>query len=284
MTISKKNNVTKIIKKHDPRVEKYFRNYLNIGPLGLALWRAVEAKHLSRVNLKRPILDIGCGFGEFAVAYADEPIDMGVDLSSRDLYTASKTKKYKNLTLADARDLPFADNTYGSVFSISTLEHIDNSDKVLKELYRVLKLGGILFLTLETDEVDKATFYRPILDKAGLHSLSKFLSYRYNALFHRHALLTKEQWKKKIEKAGFKIDTYQDIISPQVTKMFDMFLPFSWPSMLFKPFINKRVSLRPKFVTDILVKKYLKYVEEEEKEGTNLLIIATKPIKKRPAL
>ena len=142
--------------KHDPRIEKYFRNYLNTGPLGLALWRSVEAKHLSRVELKKPILDIGCGFGEFALAYAEEPIDMGVDLNSRDLYTASKTGKYKNLTLADARDLPFAEGSYGSVFSISTLEHIENSDKVLKELYRVLKPGGILFLTIETDEVDRA--------------------------------------------------------------------------------------------------------------------------------
>ena len=98
------------------QVEKYFRNYLRIGPLALALWRSVEAKHLGRVQLKKPILDIGCGFGEFAIAFADEPIDMGIDTSARDLYIASKTGKYKNLTLADARDLPFADNSYGSVF------------------------------------------------------------------------------------------------------------------------------------------------------------------------
>src|SRR5437867_1156813 len=109
--------------------EKYFRRYLDIGPLGLALWRSVEAKHLSRVKLKRPILDIGCGFGEFAQAFADEQIDMGIDNSSWDLYTASKTKKYKNLTLADAADLPFPDNTYASAFSISTFEHIQEADK-----------------------------------------------------------------------------------------------------------------------------------------------------------
>jgi ubiquinone/menaquinone biosynthesis C-methylase UbiE len=278
MKVALKNKKNKL--QDNKKIEQYFRNYLNIGPLGLALWRAVEAKHLSRVKLQRPILDIGCGFGEFAVAYADEPIDMGIDNSAKDLYTASKTGKYKNLTLADARDLPFAENVYGSVFSISTLEHIDNSDKVLKELYRVLKPGGVLFLTLETDEVDKATFYRPMLEKAGFTGVSNYLSNRYNTLFHRHSLLQKVEWRKKIEKAGFKITTYQDIISPEVTKMFDMFLPLSWPSMIFKPFINKRVALRPKFITDMLVKKYVKYVQEDEKEGTNLLIVARKPLKK----
>src|SRR5437879_5088350 len=99
--------------------EKYFRRYLQIAPLGLSLWRSVEAKHLSKITLKRRILDIGCGFGEFAKAFADEQMDMGIDNNSRDLYIAAKGKKYKNLTLADARDLPFADNSYASIFSIS---------------------------------------------------------------------------------------------------------------------------------------------------------------------
>lgn len=270
-------NNKKINKNNKSQVEKYFRRYLRIGPLALALWRSVEAKHLSRVDLKRPILDLGCGFGEFAVAYAEEPIDMGVDINSRDLYVAAKTKKYKNLTLADARDLPFPNNSYGSIFSISTLEHIENSDKVLKEAYRVLKPGGLIFLTLETDEVDSATFYRPLMKKIGLSSLSNFASKRYNALFHREVLLPKSVWKKKIEKAGFKVETFQDIISHEVNRLFDIWLVTAWPSMLLKPFLGKRVVFRPKFMEDMLTKRYLKYVLKEEKEGTNLLIIARKP-------
>jgi ubiquinone/menaquinone biosynthesis C-methylase UbiE len=265
-----------MIKQKKGEVEKYFRRYLRIGPLALALWRSVEAKHLSRVTLKHPILDIGCGFGEFAVAFADEQIDMGIDINSRDLYVAAKTKKYKNLTLADARDLPFTDNSYASIFSISTLEHIPDSDKVLKEAYRVLKPGGIIFLTLETDEVDDATFYRPLLKKIGLGKISNFASERYNALFHRQTLLPKNVWRKKMEKAGFKIEICNDIISHEVNRLFDIWLITAWPSMLLKPFIGKRVVFRPKFIEDLLTKRYLKYVAKEETEGTNLLIIARK--------
>lgn len=257
-------------------VEKYFRRYLQIGPLGLALWRAVEAKHLEKVDLKRPILDIGCGFGEFALAFADEPIDMGVDICAKDLYASSKTKKYKNLTLADARDLPFSDNSYMSIFSISTLEHIDNADKALKEAYRVLKPGGTLFLTLETDEVDGATFYRPFFKKIGFPLLSNLATNAYNSLFHRQSLLTKKEWVKKVVKAGFKIEKSQDIISAKITRLFDLLLITAWPSQLFRPLIGKRVVFRPKLIEDILVKKYLKDINQEEKEGTNLLIIARK--------
>jgi len=258
------------------RIEKYFRNYLRIGPLGLALWRSVEAKHLGRVNLKHPILDLGCGFGEFAVAYADEQIDMGIDINSKDLYIAAKTNKYKNLTLADARDLPFTDNSYASIFSISTLEHIPFPEKVLKEAYRVLKPGGTLFLTLETDEVDGSTFYRPFLNKIGMTGLSDYLNKNYNKIFHRETLLPKKVWIDKVQKAGFKIEKRQDIISSKVNRLFDILLVTAWPSQMVKPFIGKRMGIRPKFVTEWMVKKFLKYVTEEEKEGTNLLIIAKK--------
>lgn len=258
--------------------EKYFRRYLRISPLGLSLWRAVEAKHLAETPLKRPILDIGCGFGEFAQAFADEPIDMGIDICAKDLFAASKTNKYKNLTLADARYMPFSDNSYGSIFSISTLEHIDNADKALEEAYRILVPGGVLFLTLETDEVDGATFYRPFFQKNGFSWLSNISTKGFNSLFHRQTLLSKHDWIKKVKKTGFKIEKSQDIISPKVTRLFDLFLITAWPSQLFKPFIGKRVVFRPKFMEDLLVKIFLKYINEEEKEGTNLLIVARKPI------
>lgn len=258
-------------------IEKYFRRYLQISPLGLALWRSLEAKYLSEITLKRPILDIGCGFGEFAVAFADEPIEMGVDICAKDLYAASKTKKYKNLTLADARSLPFSDNSYGSIFSISTLEHIDNPDNALKEAFRILRPGGILFLTLETDEVDSATFYRPFFQKIGSTAISSLATKVYNSLFHRETLLPKNEWIKKVKKAGFEIDKFKDIISIKVTFLFDLLLITAWPSQLFRLLIGKRIVFRPKFIENILVKRFLKYINKEEKNGTNLLIIAHKP-------
>ena len=257
------------------KAEEYFRRYLRIAPLCVALWRSVEAKHLSKIKLIRPILDIGCGWGEFAEAFGKK-IDMGVDIAARDLSVAAKGGMYKNLTLADARSLPFADNSYSSIMSISTFEHIVNAKKLLSEMYRVLKPNGILAITMETDEVDNNMFYRPMLRKIGLRFLSDWLTSAYNSYFNRHNLPSKEIWINDFEKAGFKIVTVRNIISPTITKLYDLFILTSWPAQLFRPFIGRRKVFRPKIVEDLLVKIFLKYVEEEERIGTNLFIIAKK--------
>lgn len=257
------------------KTEEYLRRYLRIAPLCVALWRSVEAKHLSTVRLKRPILDIGCGWGEFAEAFG-EKIDMGIDIAPRDLYVAAKGKMYKNLTLADARDLPFADNSYGSIVSISTFEHIANPNKLLKEMYRVLKPNGILAITMETEEVDHNTFYRPMLKRLGLSFLSQLLTNAYNSYFHRRTLPSKEKWIKDFKEAGLKIVTVKNIISPTVTKLYDFFIITSWPAQLFRPFIGRRKVFRPKIIEDLLVKIFLKYIEEDEIVGTNLFIVAKK--------
>lgn len=257
------------------KTEKYFRRYLRIAPLCVALWRSVEAKHLSTVKLLRPVLDIGCGWGEFAEAFGIR-MDMGIDIAPRDLYVAAKGKMYKNLTLADARNLPFSDNSYGSIISISTFEHIPNTKKLLKEMYRVLKPEGILAITMETEEVDQNTFYRPMLKKMRLGFLSEWLTGAYNSYFQRHTLPAKKQWIEDFEKAGFKIVTVKNIISPTITKLYDFFILTSWPAQLFRPFIGRRKVFRPKFIEDLLVKIFLKHIERKESRGTNLFIIAKK--------
>lgn len=260
--------------------ETYFRRYLHISPLAVALWRSVEAKHLSSVDLKHPILDIGCGFGEFAQAFFDEPCDVGLDTAPLDLYAAAKVNKYKNLILADARDMPFPKGTFSTIISISTLEHIPNPDKVLKESYRVLKPDGRIVFTIETTKVEDSSIYRPLFKNIGFPWLSNLYSKSFNKLFHRETLLPKEDWVKKIERTGFIIEKSEDIISPTITKLFDLFLITSWPSQILRPIVGRRFVYRPQFVNDLLVRIFLRYIEEPDKNGTNLFVIARKPRKK----
>lgn len=259
--------------------EKYLRKFLQIAPISVAVWRSVEAKYLSTVKLRRPILDIGCGFGEFAQGFFDAKIDVGIDIAAKDLVMARRCGKYKKLVLADARDLPLKDGSFSSIFSISTLEHITKPKKVIKEAYRVLKKNGVFVVTIETDAVDRQTFYRGLLEKIGLKSVSKFLLQRYNRLFNRHVIMNKRTWLKYFKDVGFSIERSEGIISPSVVKIYDFFIITAWPSQILKPFLGKRIVYRPAFITNILTKIFIRYVEEET-EGTNLFVVARKPNKK----
>ena len=79
----------------------YFKRYLRISPFSHALWRACEARSLESVKLKRPILDLGCGFGEFAGVFYESSIEVGVDNSHLDIEKAGNIGKYKRKMLEE---------------------------------------------------------------------------------------------------------------------------------------------------------------------------------------
>ncbi|MFH1187083.1 MAG: methyltransferase domain-containing protein [Candidatus Levyibacteriota bacterium] len=257
--------------------EKYFRRFLRISPLSIAVWRTVEAGYLSKYKLKPPVLDIGCGFGEFIQGFTDEKIDVGIDINAKDLLTAAKNNRYKSLLLEDARKLSFSNNTFETIISISTFEHIKNPQKVFNECYRVLKPGGMLIATIETEKVDSNTFYRPFLRKIGLTFLSNYLEKSYNNFFSRHVITESKAWEKFAKKSGFKIERADSIISPSVVKLYDIFILTSWPSQILKIIFGKRIVIRPKFIENYLVKKFLKYIKDSN-NGTNLFLVAKKRI------
>jgi SAM-dependent methyltransferase len=47
--------------------------------------------------------------------------------------------------IADGHDIPFPDNYFGAIICQAVLEHTRNSDRVVSEMHRVLKPGGIVY-------------------------------------------------------------------------------------------------------------------------------------------
>lgn len=50
--------------------------------------------------------------------------------------------------IEDATKLSFGDNSYDTILSFSVIEHIDSPDKMLSEIYRCLKPGGVCISTV----------------------------------------------------------------------------------------------------------------------------------------
>jgi SAM-dependent methyltransferase len=95
------------------------------------------------------ILDVGCGTAEAAQHVAASRQDatyVGVDVSLHALQLASQAGRPGIFVRAEADRLPFADGTFGGVFSFFALEHFTAPREVLEEMCRVLKPGGVLAL------------------------------------------------------------------------------------------------------------------------------------------
>jgi len=57
--------------------------------------------------------------------------------------------EYDNVDLVcDIHDLPFRDSSVDSIMSTAVLEHVREPDKVIKEIYRVLKKGGVVYTSI----------------------------------------------------------------------------------------------------------------------------------------
>jgi ubiquinone/menaquinone biosynthesis C-methylase UbiE len=102
------------------------------------------------------VLDLGTGVGAMAaelVRAFPGIVLTGLDLAPAQLAQAAIRAPVSTYVQADAAALPFADATFDRVHVSWLLEHVPDPDRVLAEIYRVLKPGGMAHLL----EVDNAT-------------------------------------------------------------------------------------------------------------------------------
>lgn len=120
-------------------------------------WRRIAVRRLLPHAPER-LLDLAAGTGDFARAASERLPSLQevylVDLASEMLaYAPPKKPPRKNLTwhiiVADAHALPFADAYFDAITVGYGMRNFTNRLQALREMYRVLKPGGVA-LVLET--------------------------------------------------------------------------------------------------------------------------------------
>lgn len=107
------------------------------------------------------VLDLGAGFGRHAYETARRGADVvAVDLSSEELVATTATFAAMadqgeispgvstGAVLGNALKLPFADASFDRVIASEVLEHVLDDMEAMRELFRVLKPGGLLAVTV----------------------------------------------------------------------------------------------------------------------------------------
>ncbi len=96
------------------------------------------------------ILDVGCGTGIFTQDVLScgakvTGIDLSLPMLERALLRAG-TARFSGLC-ADMNALPFPDNCFDKVYSMTAIEFADDAGRVLAECNRVTKKGGCIVVT-----------------------------------------------------------------------------------------------------------------------------------------
>ena len=92
------------------------------------------AQHLEN----KRVLEVGSGRG-----YLQDVVE---NYTGLDISPSVKRFYHKPFVLGSATALPFQDNAYDAVWSIWVLEHVPNPEQALREMRRVVKNDGLLYL------------------------------------------------------------------------------------------------------------------------------------------
>ena len=113
---------------------------------------AVRAARIIDQLGEGPLLDLGCGAGQYLLAAARAGIHaIGVDASLCQLILARRLLADEGfaaqLALANVERLPFPSEAFSNALATDVIEHLDNPDHLLAEATRALASQGILWLT-----------------------------------------------------------------------------------------------------------------------------------------
>lgn len=93
------------------------------------------------------LLDVGCGNGEMSEAFAQMGVTVtGVEYSSSRVAKMAAKERNFRLIAGDAHYLPLPSRSFDFAVLADVLEHVYDPSLVIREVARVLKPGGLVFI------------------------------------------------------------------------------------------------------------------------------------------
>ena len=161
------------------------------------------------------ICDIACGSGQMSVRMAKAGGRVsGIDISDRSVRNARLVGEQHNCSfcVANAEILPYKSSVFDRVVSMCALEHFEDDELALQEMYRVLKIGGLLVLTVDS------------LSYRGIKSSFREFHQRSAHVVNYY---TDSQLAVKLQSVGFEVEESKYFINSPISTFF-----FNWGKRL----------------------------------------------------
>jgi len=202
-------------------------------------------KYLEGMGKGARILDGGCGLGLWTLLLKEKGFEpYGLDISKETIERLNKTFPNNYFETADIRKTSFENQFFDAYFSWGTFEHFENGlGDCFKEANRILKKGGILFLTIPYQNSRHLKKDAKGLDQWD-ENFNKEKGYGSEMVFYQWRL-TKPELHHELELFGFKpmeitpVHKKQGIIRHMASKGVTEDHQFY---KLYKSFYNKKYS------------------------------------------
>lgn len=150
------------------------------------------------------VLDLGCGvgYGSNILAMSENVNEVNsIDISSSAINYAKKYYAHKKVKyiISPAEKLPFDDEYFDVVTAFEVIEHVTDYQKVLKEVFRVLKKEGYLFISSPNP--------RDIVNRLKYHIFNKPFPDKYAENPHHTKEFYYEELLNILKNNGFIIDS-----------------------------------------------------------------------------
>jgi len=265
---------------HNMDVDAFLKLYLKERPISNALWRTAEYQEIIKVPMKKPLLDLGCGDGSFALLLFGKGIEAGIDLNVAEVGIAREMGVYKQVHAMDARKMPFKSNAFNSVFSNCVMEHVGPLDDVLEEVGRVLRPGGQFVFTVPGDHFNEMLYFNKLFRNLGLSRLADWYVEKLNKALAHLQVEGPAFWSGRLKKAGLTLVKSNYFMSERAMKCFDITTPLGAPSRIWRKLFN-RWCVMPRFWWTWAMQGYLAdLLREPTSIGGGLILIAQKTGKK----
>ncbi|NLN69273.1 MAG: class I SAM-dependent methyltransferase [Chloroflexi bacterium] len=263
---------------HSEELDRILWRHLASLPYFRGFLRAIEDRFIQEIAIETPVLDLGSGDGHFASVAFKKKLDVGLDPWREPTLEARDRGAYGLLVLGEGGQIPFGDETFNTITSISVLEHIQEVAPVLSEVARVLAPGGRFVFCVPNHRFPQALSGRKFLEKLGLTGLGASYSRMFNRIARHVHTDSPEVWETRLFEAGLDLLETWDYFPPQALRVLEWGHPLGLPSLISKKLFGRWVLIPKRWNLAIPWRWTRKYMDDpRSSEGVCSFFIARRP-------
>jgi ubiquinone/menaquinone biosynthesis C-methylase UbiE len=165
-----------------------------------------------RNNKNFTVLDLSCGTGNYLMKQIVEyPLSkynitwIGIDLSEHMIKKAMEKNINADIIIGDVLNMPLENDSVNYIQNRFAFHHYTDKEKAVKEMYRVLKNGGVLNLVNLNHEYMKYSWVYKYFPASRELDTERFLkTIDLYKIFEKNGFRIKLEIKTEIKKFGYK--------------------------------------------------------------------------------